>query len=318
MKRNLFLTAVLIALFTNAFNAQTTFDFESLVIPENGYWNGSDESGFFGNSEITFSNSYNSTYQSWSEFSYAYDTITSDVQYALYTQQREAFSGNIFGVGFVPSDWEGGTYDNIPIKIGFDNTKNISSIYIANDSTTVDIIVNGNSYGTEPFSDGDYFKILISGINGTTPTNDTIKYYLADYRNGQTLILNDWKKIDLSSLGAIDTLVFNLESSDVGSYGMNTPAYFCMDNITYTSTSSIENTANNNINIYPNPAKNVVNIKGVLNANISVNDITGKTVYSKNNCSENEKVNVSNLNSGIYFIRIEGNKHIYTKKLIVK
>jgi len=318
MKRNLFLTAVLIALFTNAFNAQTTFDFEDLTIPVNGYWNGSDETGYFGNDEIYFPNDYNATYQSWSGFSYAYDTITSDAQFASYTPERKAFSGNSFGIAFVPSDWESGTYENIPVKIGFNNTKIVSSVYIANDSTTVDVIVNGNSYGTEPFSEEDYFKIIISGIRGTNYVEETVEYYLADYRSGLSFIENNWHETDLSSLGAIDTLVFNLESSDTGAYGMNTPAYFCFDDISFSDASFVENNSDIKVNIYPNPAKSIVNINSIYNADIVISDITGKIVLSKNKCPETERIDVSNFKSGIYFVKILNSNDIISKKLIIE
>jgi len=49
-------------------------------------------------------------------------------------------------------------------------------------------------------------------------------------KNGS--ILNTWQSVDLSSLSAAKTLTFSLTSSDNGAYGMNTPAYFAMDNLT--------------------------------------------------------------------------------------
>ena len=37
--------------------------------------------------------------------------------------------------------------------------------------------------------------------------------------------------MDLGSLGRVDSLMFALESTDVGEWGMNTPAFFCIDNL---------------------------------------------------------------------------------------
>jgi hypothetical protein len=45
-------------------------------------------------------------------------------------------------------------------------------------------------------------------------------------------ILKEWEWLDLTSLGLVTSLNFALESSDVGEYGMNTPAYFCIDDFT--------------------------------------------------------------------------------------
>ena len=55
----------------------------------------------------------------------------------------------------------------------------------------------------------------------------SVDFYLA--HNGS--IVNTWQSVDLSSLSAAKTLEFDLTSSDTGPYGMNTPAYFAMDNL---------------------------------------------------------------------------------------
>ena len=57
-------------------------------------------------------------------------------------------------------------------------------------------------------------------------------FYLADYRSTDSAhdyIVDDWTWVDLSGLGTVDRIEFTLSSSDVGSFGMNTPAYFAMD-----------------------------------------------------------------------------------------
>ena len=38
--------------------------------------------------------------------------------------------------------------------------------------------------------------------------------------------------MDLSSLGDVTGLEFNVASSDVGDFGINTPTYFAMDDLT--------------------------------------------------------------------------------------
>jgi hypothetical protein len=43
--------------------------------------------------------------------------------------------------------------------------------------------------------------------------------------------LDGWTWIDLISPGDVIGLEFSLSSSDAGTYGMNTPAYFAMDNL---------------------------------------------------------------------------------------
>ena len=59
----------------------------------------------------------------------------------------------------------------------------------------------------------------------------TKDYYLADLRDeAKAYIINDWRYVDLSGLGKVKTIGFEMSSSDTGDWGMNTPAYFCFDN----------------------------------------------------------------------------------------
>ena len=63
---------------------------------------------------------------------------------------------------------------------------------------------------------------------------DSVDFYLADYRfadNSEDYIVKDWTFVSLEALGDVDSLLFSLTSTDNDSmFGMNTPAYFCMDN----------------------------------------------------------------------------------------
>ncbi|MBN1842209.1 MAG: DUF4465 domain-containing protein, partial [Deltaproteobacteria bacterium] len=71
------------------------------------------------------------------------------------------------------------------------------------------------------------FKLTIRGRDGGGDETGTVDFLLA---NG-TDIVNTWTWVDLSSLGPVKSLEFELTSSDVGDWGMNTPAYFCMDSL---------------------------------------------------------------------------------------
>lgn len=82
---------------------------------------------------------------------------------------------------------------------------------------------------------------------------------------------------------------------------------------------SIEETtiADNSFAIYPNPTSNVLNISNTNNyeiKNISVVDINGRVV--KNESGAMTQINVSDLNSGVYFVTIEAAEGKTTKKFI--
>ena len=75
--------------------------------------------------------------------------------------------------------------------------------------------------------------------------------------------------------------------------------------------------------IYPNPVKDELTIKNVETAfggsqltinKVEIVDLSGKTIYQSNNFSN--QINVSMLSQGIYFVKIETDKGIVTKKLV--
>lgn len=314
MRKFSLLTTVLIALFINSGYTQNIFNFESLTVPETtGYWNGSDLSEQFGDTETVFYNSYNADWSSWQGFSYAFDTITVDKQFM--STPVTANSGSVFGIGFVASDWMSGTYDNIPIKCSFTSPVLISSVFVSNSQYTSDVIINGiPDWGISGFAEGDWFKIIIEGKNAGE-SKGFVEYYLADYRDGASFVLDYWNQIDLSSLGAVDTLKFNLQSSDTGEYGMNTPAYFCIDDLTYYQYTGVED-IKTQINIYPNPADNFISIQSEEKTTIVISDMSGKIIFSKKNCSKLELIDISKLSSGIYIVKSIMKDKILSEKFI--
>jgi len=91
----------------------------------------------------------------------------------------------------------------------------------------------GGADGTDP----DWFLLTIEGLDADgSPTGQRVEFYLADFRStdpSKDYILDNWTWVDLSSLGPVHGLHFTLSSSDVGDYGMNTPAYFAFDSLLY-------------------------------------------------------------------------------------
>ena len=60
-----------------------------------------------------------------------------------------------------------------------------------------------------------------------------VDFYLADYRNKKTEIVNTWQWFDWSPIANASYITFELSSTDNNPKGeMNTPAYFCLDGIT--------------------------------------------------------------------------------------
>lgn len=78
----------------------------------------------------------------------------------------------------------------------------------------------------------------------------------------------------------------------------------------------------NNFSIYPNPSNGNINVRSVVDAgdvNISIIDLNGRTVFTQNVELHNAvNINVENLNTGVYIIRINGDNYTHTAKLIIR
>ncbi|WP_034062603.1 T9SS type A sorting domain-containing protein [Lacinutrix jangbogonensis] len=85
------------------------------------------------------------------------------------------------------------------------------------------------------------------------------------------------------------------------------------------NTLSVDTFENTSFSIYPNPASNgFVNITTTSNEaiNVTVFDILGKQVISQT--INNNRLDVSNLNTGVYILKLNQNGAITTKKLVIK
>jgi hypothetical protein len=318
-----FYLAIIATIFVFNAKAQSVAKFDDLSLSPESFWNGSDQSGSFKSGElggkITFSNSYNPDWKSWSGF--AYSNLT-DTTTAGYANQYSAITGS----GFEGSANYAVSYPSPTSELGFTLPGFITGFYVTNSSYAYLSMKKGDAFakkfGGETGNDPDFFKLIIEGLDGNGKSVDTVYFYLADFRftdNSKDYILNKWTWVDVSELRA-NGLRFSLSSND-NSFGyMNTPGYFCMDNLNYEIMVSAPEIRQIQANIFPNPFTDCICISGInANANVKITDISGKTVREYNNVSNNETISgLQFLKLGIYFIRISEGKNQFTTKLIKK
>jgi hypothetical protein len=82
----------------------------------------------------------------------------------------------------------------------------------------------------------------------------------------------------------------------------------------------VNETTSANVLIYPNPVKDIINFKlDINNFNVSIIDVTGKTVKVVSSINNKLAISTSNLNNGIYFYSVYDNagNTIATNKFIV-
>ena len=125
-----------------------------------------------------------------------------------------------------------GAWNTTPSEISFVEGKSFlaKEIYVTNATYAYLAIKDQNDGNQSPlvkqWTDDDEFILTITGYSNGQPTG-SIEISLADGMD----ILNTWKKVDLSELGYVTSIGFSVSSTDTGDWGMNTPAYFCIDQL---------------------------------------------------------------------------------------
>jgi hypothetical protein len=107
----------------------------------------------------------------------------------------------------------------------------VKGMYVTNSTFAYLSMQNGDDTAKK-FVAGDWFKLTVIGLDEKGNTTGTVDFYLADYRDGKKIMVDQWTWLDLSTLGKVAEVKFSMSSSDTGKWGMNTPAYFCMDGFT--------------------------------------------------------------------------------------
>ena len=127
-------------------------------------------------------------------------------------------------------------------------------------------------------------------------------------------IANEWEPCSQSLLQSTDTLVYNLITNSQYKLPQIAPdGNYCPPGL---STNNIEN--NIFASLYPNPVKNVlnVNLNKNFNGTISILNIRAKVLVQVE-LSKNNLLDISGLSNGVYFLRIETDKGLITKKFTV-
>ncbi|MBO4739649.1 MAG: T9SS type A sorting domain-containing protein [Bacteroidales bacterium] len=97
---------------------------------------------------------------------------------------------------------------------------------------------------------------------------------------------------------------------------VDNPTNNCMT-FTFEKTTSIVENALEEVNIYPNPARNILHINNVNNADINIYSITGQRVKTINNVNGNQDIDVSDMASGIYILKMYNGQNTRVEKIQV-
>lgn len=323
------LLPILMAVFISTqLNAQivTTFETFNLSKPDTFYVNYSNPNADVGfdfssiHFQCVYDTSWGGLWSSGFVFSNMTDSVTSGFtnQYAAKTGKGYAGS-NQYATYF--AGYGGG---NRIVLNGSSSVKYCSGFYVTNSTFAYNSMKNGDAFakkfGGATGNDSDWFMLTAKGYWNGQLKADTVDFYLADFRNSDNTkdsILKDWRWVSLTALGNVDSIEFVLRSSDVGNFGMNTPAYFCMDNFTamYSLGINEQNTLAA-IKIYPVPATNQLTIEASKNTvtQIAIIDMSGKVVLKQAVQDTITVISTEGLAQGQYLLQLSNGQQTTTKR----
>lgn len=315
MKKSYFLLLLVTSLmFAQASKAQFSSTIDDLPLSAGSYWNGSDGSGGFTSGNVKYNNTYTAAWGVWSGFSYSNMT---DTKTSGFINQYSAIAG-------------GGALGSMNYAVGYGNDTlimahpvNFDGLYVTNSTYAYLDMLNGSNF-SKKFTTNDWFKLTINGFDVNKNKIATVEYYLADFRfsdQSKNYILNNWHWIDLSSFVNVSYVTFEKSSTDNSSWGMNTPDYFCLDEIKLSGYTDVPATVanNNKFNVRYISSSKCIEVKSNFSKDkIDVIDMNGKVVLSTSDCnSETTSLNVNNFMNGMYIVRIISDGKSEFRKVVI-
>jgi len=212
---------------------------EDLDLGEAGAWKGEDEDGAVRSGNALFHNNYDQEWMSWDGFAVSNHT---DTETPGFMNDVSAIAGGgvhgsgAYAVGFNSSFAP--TPPTLEVLDAGDAGVVLKGLFITNTTYAYLSMLNGDDFskrfGGEDGADEDWFLLTIHGLGPGGGETGTVDFYLADFRaadSADDYIVDRWTWVDLSSLGPVTGLQFTLSSTDTGDFGMNTPAYFALDDL---------------------------------------------------------------------------------------
>ncbi|MBV6653209.1 MAG: DUF4465 domain-containing protein [Mameliella sp.] len=316
-------TSLVLIFSASAIFAQTTADFENYGLTAGDALNGSDGTNSFTSGNISFRNSYNPDFNSWSGWAV---TAGTDVTTPGFTNDLSAITGGGYNSTAYAMSY---AFSQTFMKLeGPAAGGTVEGMYITNSTYTYLSMLEGDGFakkfGGETGDDPDFLVLTIKKYLGGELGADSVSFYLADYRfedNSQDYIIDEWTYVDLTSLGNADSLEFSMNSSDVGGFGMNTPAYFCIDDFT-TNDNGPVSTKNallpsESLSVFPNPTSGTWFADWTISdqAEAVLTNINGQVLETFVLRQGTNTIEALTLPAGLYLLHIQTESGRLTKKL---
>ena len=126
---------------------------------------------------------------------------------------------------------DGSQYNKTEVLPAFSFTDGVERVvdhmYITNTTYALNCYIDGNGL-TAKIGDDDWVKVVAIGYDANGEKTGETGIYLC---NGPDNIVMDWTKWDVSVLGKVHKVAFNVTGSSDNGYGFSQPAYFAYDDV---------------------------------------------------------------------------------------
>lgn len=102
----------------------------------------------------------------------------------------------------------------------------IDHMYIMWNTYLASSVTNGNGL-SQPLGPDGYVKIIATGYNAAGARTGTAELFIAGAQGN----IQDWTRFDLTPLGKVAKVEFNVAGDTDNGYGFSHPAYFCYDDV---------------------------------------------------------------------------------------
>ncbi len=206
-----------------------TVDFEEVALNDAGLAQNDGKNGSITSEDVNVTISFDPTYGT--QYGFTVNNHV-NVDTAGWSNSFSCFAGEGADKSDKFATYAHNSYGSTVDSIKFTLPVDLESVMLCNGTYAALSMKKGDAYAKK-FAVGDWFKTTFTMFDVDNDTIASKDFYLADFRDGKSLIVEDWTKFDLSAYEGVSYIKFAFDSSDKGASGMNTPAYFCIDNIAY-------------------------------------------------------------------------------------
>lgn len=306
MKKTYLIASMCLAMASSAQN-NIISNFEVFQLPTDSFLNGREELGNsnwkgYASGGAIFQNRFDTSFGGFWSRGFAISTMTDSV-----TEGFTNLYSAITATGSNGSTHYAVGQQNARIYRDIDSF-DAYGVYVTNSTYTALSMLNGDQFakkfGGNTGNDPDFLLMTFVGFHEGNRT-DSVLFYLADYRftnNDSDYIVADWEWVDLARIGTFDSIQIRLTSSDMGQFGMNTPAFFAIDDFEMKRQIGKVGLAQSrklmSVQVFPNPATDYITINGITTQRVVIMDLSGRIQWQ----GSAPNIDVSNLPNGIYLL----------------